>query len=120
MDSLPGQIPAFAFRIGALERDIADLRQQLHLYVPAKENELQLNNIQESVEHIEQDVQWLKKKLEELNNKLMDQELAAQHRDAVQRESQAALQIRVLWGTISVIMTIMTSVLVAYITHMFR
>ncbi len=120
MELLPSQIPAFAFRIGALERDVTDLRQQLHLYVPAKENELQLNNIQEVVEHIEKDIQSLKSKLEEINNKLVEQELAAQRRDAQQRENQATLQIRVLWGTISVIITIMTSVLVAYVTHMFR
>ncbi len=119
MDAHPPD-STLAFRISALEQDVADLKQQLHQYVPMRENELQLKSIQGTVDRIERDIQEAKKQLAEMNSKLAAQEIDVQARDAAQRASQAALQIRILWGVVSVIMTVLTGVLVGYVTHLFH
>ena len=116
----PDQAPAITFRIIALERDVADLKDQLNRYVPARENDLQLKSIRDAVERIEQEMQEARKQLESLNHKLILQEREAQERDAAQRESQATLQIKVLWGTVSTAIAVLAGVLIGYITHLFR
>lgn len=105
------------YRIEALERMVQQLQTQLQQYVPAKENELQLRIIKETVERIEREVGNAKTQLTDLNTKLVASESEAQKRDAAQRESQDRLQIRILWGAVSVVITILSLVIVAYITH---
>lgn len=108
------------YRIEALERMVQQLQTQLQQYVPAKENELQLRIIKETVERIEREVGNAKLQLTDLNTKLVASESEAQKRDAAQRESQDKLQIRILWGAISVVITILSLVIVGYITHFFH
>jgi hypothetical protein len=117
---IPDQTPAITFRIIALERDVANLKNQLNHYVPIRENDLQLKSIRDTVDRIERELQEARRQLEDVNVKLIKQDREAQERDATQRESQAALQIRVLWGTVSTIIVILTSILIGYITHFFR
>lgn len=107
------------FRIEVLERMVQQLQTQLQQYVPAKENELQLRSIRETVERIEREITNAKQQLTDLNTKLVVSESEAQKRDAAQRESQDKLQIRILWGAVSVIITILSLVIVGYITHFF-
>ena len=117
---LSDQTPAITFRITALERDVADLKEQLNRYVPVRENELQLKSIRDTADRIEREVQEARKQLEIVNSKLVTQETEAQKREAAQRESQAALQIKVLWGIVSTIIGLLIAVLVGYITHFFH
>lgn len=117
---LPDQIIAISFRINVLERDITDLKEQFNRYVPIRENDLQLSIIRNTVNRIEQEITEARKQLSELSDKLVKQEKDVQQRDAAQRESQAALQIRVLWGTVSIVIAVLTSILIGYITHFFR
>lgn len=108
------------FRINSLEQGVAELKKQLNLYVPIRENDLQLKSIRDIVERIEYDVHAAKRQLEDVSNKLSLQENESQKRDAEQRESQAQLQIKALWGVVSLILAILTGVLVGYITHFFH
>jgi predicted nucleic acid-binding Zn-ribbon protein len=117
---LPDQTPAITFRIIALERDVTALKDQLNRYVPVRENELQLKSMRDTVDRIERDVQEARRQLEGLNAKLIMQDREAQERDATQRESQSALQIKVLWGTVSTVIVVLTSILIGYVTHLFR
>lgn len=111
---------AFAYKIERLEIEVAAIKVQLERYVPVKENELQLRYIKEALERIERDVQLSKGQLEEMTNKVILAEREAQKRDSAQRESQDALQIKVLWGTVSTVMAVLIAVLVGYITHFFH
>jgi predicted nucleic acid-binding Zn-ribbon protein len=117
---VPDHTSEIAFRLSSTERDVTDLKEQFQRYVPVRENDLQLKNIHDSVERIEIYVQQARKQLDDVNSKLGTQEREAQERDAKQRESQAALQIKVLWGTVSTIITILTSILIGYVTHLFH
>ncbi len=104
-DSLPNLL----YRLEAAEKDIAQVKVQRGLYVPARENELRLQSIQEAVRRIESDVSESKKQLTDMTVKL-----------AAQRESQDKLQIRVLWGAVSLILGTASLIVAGYATHLFH
>lgn len=97
------------YRIETVERDIQQLKSQFQLYVPSRENDLILQSIKESVKRIEDEVAAMKLQLAVLTGQLSEQEQNAQK-----------LQIRILWGAVSIIITIAVSVLVFYLTHLIR
>jgi hypothetical protein len=112
------QDQALLYRIETLERMVRDLQGQLQQYVRSSENNLHLEAIRSTVERIERELGLAKTELTGLNTKLTASEIEAQKRDAAQRESQDKLQIRILWGAVSVIITILSLVIVAYITKL--
>ena len=116
----PQDQAALLYRVEILERLFRDLQQQLQQYVRTSENELHLRNISETVARIERELSLAKTELTNLNTKLVESEVEAQKRYADQRESQDKLQIRVLWGAISAIITTVSLVLVNYVTHWFK
>lgn len=113
----PSDQATLIYRIEALERMVQQLQTQLQQYVPAKENELQLRIIKDTVERIEREVSSAKAELTNLNTKISDSEVKSQERYASQRESQDKLQIRVLWGAVSTVIAILVGVIIAYLTH---
>lgn len=118
MQQQPPQDQAtLVYRIETLERLFRELQQQLNQYVRSSENNLHLESIKSTVERIERELSAAKTELTNLNTKLIETETEAQKRYADQRESQDKLQIRVLWGAISVIITILSLVIVNFLTH---
>lgn len=115
--ALTHRITTVEFHVENAEKELEQLRSLLANYVPARENDLKLQSIQETVKRIESDVISAKNQLTELNAKLAAQEAEARQRDAQQRESQDKLQIRVLWGIVATIITIASGVLIGYLTH---
>lgn len=113
----PQDQATLVYRIEVLERLFRELQIQLQQYVRSSENELNLRSIKDTLGRIENELGLAKTQLTELNTKLTASEIEAQKRDAAQRESQDKLQIRVLWGAVSVIITILSLVLVNYLTH---
>jgi len=111
--------PTIAYRIDAIEREVAALRSQLERYVPVRENELHLQSIRSTVERIEREVQDAKKQAADLNTRLFAQQAESERRDTAQRESQAALQIKVLWGVVSLVIAVLSAVLIAFLTGLF-
>lgn len=108
------------YRVDSIEREVAGLKQQLERYVPVRENDLQLQSIRSTVERIERDVVEAKKAVQDVSTKLVMQEAESERRDTAQRESQASLQIKVLFWIVSAVITIMTGLLIAYANHIFR
>ena len=102
-------IPSLIYRLDQAEKDIVQVKTQLSLYVPARENDIRLQVIQEAVRRIEVDVGESKKQLTDLSEKL-----------AIQREAQDKLQIRVLWGTVAFILSTASLIVAGYITHLFH
>jgi hypothetical protein len=62
-------ISTLSFRITSLEQHVQQLQLELRTYVPARENELQLQSIRSTVERIESDVKAVKQQATELANK---------------------------------------------------
>lgn len=120
MQQQPQQIDiaSLTFRITALEQHVQQLQGELRLYVPQRENELQLKSIQEIVRRIESDVQDAKKQITEVYGKLETQEEKARERSEKQRKEQDDLQIRVLWGVVSFVLVVLSGVLIYYFTHL--
>jgi chromosome segregation ATPase len=112
------QLSEYKYRFSSLEKDVSEVKQQIRCYVSSKENDLKLRSIQLTLDRMEQDVQEAKKRLTEVNSQLTLQEMEGQKQNSDLRESQASLQIRVLWGTVSTIITILTSILIGYLTHL--
>ncbi|HEY4386771.1 MAG TPA: hypothetical protein VGN34_20125, partial [Ktedonobacteraceae bacterium] len=79
-----------SFRLITLEQQLQQVQEQLKSYVPQRENELQLQGIQQTVSRIERDAVEVKIRLER-------QKKETRSHEEIQRTSQAALQIRVLW-----------------------
>lgn len=111
-------LTALTFKVETIEHEVSRLRDQLQSYVPARENDLKLQSIQDTVKRIEADVGKAKEQLLEMNGKLTKQEQESQARDAQQREAQDKLQIRVLWGIVSTVLAVLVGVLIAYLTHL--
>jgi hypothetical protein len=118
-EQMPEQMPLL-FRMSSLEQDIAELKKQLRSYVPLRENDLQLKGIRDIVDRIERDIIENKRNVGDISLKLVEQGVEVQKKEADLRENQSALQIKILWGTISLIITALTSVLIGYITHFFH
>lgn len=102
----PQDISTILYRLNALEQQVLQLHNQLQLYVPVRENELQLQVIKSTVERIEDDVKATKVQVGEMRDT----------QDKM-RESQDKLQIRILWGIVSLVITILSGILIAYIAH---
>lgn len=62
-------LSTLTFRITSLEQHVQQLQLELRTYVPARENELQLQSIRSTVERIESDVKQVKQQALELANK---------------------------------------------------
>lgn len=120
ISTLVARVTSVEFHVDSAEKNIEQLRSLLANYVPARENDLKLQSIQETVKRIETDVIGAKSQLTEMNTKLAAQERASQQRDVEQRESQDKLQIRVLWGIVSTIIVILSGILIGYATHFFH
>lgn len=117
---MPDSTAAIIIRISTLEQDVVELKRQLNSFVPLRENDLRLKNIRDSVDRIERDIIDAIKQLTDVSTKMTTQDIEAQKREAEIRESQTSLQIHVLWGSLSLIIGLLMSVLVGYITHFFR
>ena len=113
-----GQTTEFKYRLESFEKDLLGVKQQLQYYVSAKENDLQLKNIQTTVNRIELEIQDAKNRVDQVNKQLTTQEIEMQKQSSELRDSLSRLQIRILCGTVSTILTIFTSVLIGYLTHL--
>lgn len=99
--------PELSMRIDMLDREIKRLSSQLADYVRTSENDLRLASIVDALRRIEEEITQVKKLLGEAGNNLTEQG------DALDK-----LQIRVLWGIVSVVITILIGILLAYVTHL--
>lgn len=116
----PQELSTLLYRVETVEREVVQLKSQLSLYEPARESELKLQSIKDTVGRIEAELGKVKDKLETMNAHMIAQETEAQKRDVATRETLSKLQIRVLWGVVSTVIIILTGVLVGYITHLFH
>ena len=116
--SQPGHMTDLLLRINTVETQVKQVQVQLNQYVPTTVNDLQLQSIRAAVDRIERDIAEMKRQFNELNTKLITQETDAKQRDALQRESQDKLQIRVLQGIVTAIITIFIGVIIGYLTHL--
>lgn len=89
------------YRLNFLEQQVSQLHSQLQLYVPVRENELQLQAIKSVVDRIEDDVKDTKTQV------------------TAMKEAQDKLQIRVLIGIVTTVVTILSGIVIAYISHFF-
>ena len=97
----PQDLGTIIYRLNTLEQQVVQLHNQLQLYVPMRENELQLQVITSAVERSEDDVKETKRQVGEM------------------RDAQDKLHIRVLLGIVTTIVTILSGIVVAYIAHFF-
>lgn len=99
-----------AYRITSLEKHVQQLQDELHAYVPARENELQLQTIRSTVERIEGDVKEARKQVTDLNSKL-----------ETQVKEQDKIQINVLkWAVgifVGIVVAVVTAMLIYFLTH---
>lgn len=114
---MPNEFNTLAYRLDSVEKQLGHLSGQLSLYVPQRENELQLRAIQDSVRDIKDDVAEMRRQLGELTTKLINQEVEVQKRDAAQRERQDKMQIRALGAIVSSVLVIVAGVVVFLITQ---
>ena len=114
----PQEMSVLLVRVETLERDLKKLGEQLQTYVPARENDIRLQSIQDSVKRTESDVSKIKDQLSDLYTKLTNQDQASQVRDNSRRAAQDRLQIKYLTGIIAFFFTILAGLLVAFLTHL--
>lgn len=109
------------YRVEVMERDLASLKSQLSLYEPARENDLKLQRINDTVSRIETELSKVKEKLETMNTHMTTQEAEAQKRDSAQKEQLANVQISGLkWGVgigVGFVVSALLLLLGAYFTH---
>jgi chromosome segregation ATPase len=113
-------IVTLLYQMKTMENDIAYLKSQLTQFEPARESDLKLQRITDTVARIETELSKVKDRLEGMNSHMVTQEKETQERDARQREATDQLQIKVLWGIVATILSIGSAVLIGYVTHLFK
>lgn len=103
------------YRLDGVEKQLVSVQGQLQLYVPARENELQLRSIQESVKDIKGDVGEIRKQMNEISQKIVDQDRAARERDNLAREDSDKSKIRMLWFAVSTVIGMFVMIAVALV-----
>jgi len=99
-----------SYRITSLETHVQQLQTELRTYVPARENEIQLQSIRSTVERIEGDVKEARKQVTGLNDKL---ETQVKEQDKMQISALAKALIIIL----GILGSVLTGVLVFILTH---
>lgn len=95
----PQDFSTISYRLQVVEQQVTKLQNQLELYVPERENELQLQSIRASVDRIEKNVNETKEQVSEM------------------KAAQDKLQIRVLLGIVTTVVTILSGILIAWGSH---
>jgi cation transport ATPase len=98
-----------------IEKQLGAFQSQMHQYVPVRENELQLNTIQESVRGIKGDVSEIKQQVNEMSQKLIEQDKVSRERDSIQRETQDKAKIRMLWFFVSTVISMFVAIAIALV-----
>lgn len=99
-DSQSTTLATLVYRVHMLEQQVQLLNHQLTLYVPERENELQLQMIRASVDRIEKNVNETKEQVGEM------------------KSAQDKLQIRTLLGVVTTVVTILSGILIAWMSHL--
>lgn len=117
----PNDFNTLSYRLDGVEKQLSNLQGQLQQYVPQRENELRLQSIQGSVMDIKGDVAEIRKQINDMSQKMIDQEAAAQKRDNAQRETIDKKQIRDLryfvTSVIGVFLTVLAALIIYYLTN---
>src|SRR5687768_7830620 len=90
------QMSVLSYRVDELAKNVAQLRENLHLYVPISENKLQLQSIQDTVARIERDVINVKNQIESIDDKIIEQDRASRERDIQEREKRNETNAKVM------------------------
>lgn len=115
---LPQDIATLSYRLERLEKEFQKFVDLLDDYALSKESTLQFSNIQDNVKRLEVQVEDIRKHTQDLSIQLMKQDTESQNRDAAIREKQDAIQIRALWFIAAAVISIITAVLISYLTHL--
>ncbi|SRR6266849_4711017 len=118
MQQQQDDVPSLILQIKMIERDVTQLKTQLSLYVPVRENDLQLRLINDTTVRMENELRQVKERLETMNAHMASAEADAQKREADMRENQSKVQIRALIALLSIGGTIITGVIINYIVHL--
>jgi len=113
------EITTLLYRMTAMEQDVTQLKAQLALYEPTRENDLKLQRINDTVQRIETELVRCKDKLETMSTTIAAQELSAIERDTQNKDSLNKIQIRVLWFVVSAIFLAVLSFIGVYLSHLF-
>lgn len=101
--SQPADMSALTYRLTALEQHVQQLQTELRTYVPARENELQLQSIRSTVERIESDVKEAKKQVTDL---------------ATKQDNLLISVLRYVVVTfVGIVVTVATALLIYFFTH---
>lgn len=97
-------------QIKVVQDQLKQLQDQQRSYVPEREYNIQLQNIQASVSRIERDVLDMKSKLEA-------QEKEFRERDEQQKSALASSQLRLVIAVLTFIGGIVSALIIFYVTH---
>jgi len=101
----------------SIEKEIMTFKQQLQAYDTSRENDLKLQRINDTAGRIEADIRAMKTGMEEMNTRMLTKEGESKQRDSDTTSAQDRLQIKVLVGILLLIVSVVSSLLVFYITH---
>lgn len=97
-----------------LQAQVNQLQAQLKLYVPVRENELQLQSIRSTVERVERDVQEIRKQTVDLNTKI-DTAAATAVRD--QDKLQIGVLRYIVATIVGVVVIVVGGIVIYYLTR---
>lgn len=107
---------------GQIHSQVQQVQAQLQQYhtesVPTTIHDYQLQSIKSSVERTERDMVDVRREIADVRRELteLNAKFTKQVNDA--RTSQDQLQIKVLWGLVGIVITILTAVIIAFINHL--
>lgn len=117
MENLTEKFGDAYMRITMIDHQMQQLQRQLQSCVTTDVNELQMKDLRSMADRIAHDVQEDQKQLGDLNVKfnLLTQEI--QRNDYEDQKRQDQFKLRVMWGIITFIFTLLGTVLAGFITN---
>lgn len=114
------ELTSLAYRVGALEKDLIEIRTQLNLKTTQRENDLRFQAIDDKVGQALEDIREIKENLKEMvaRDEQEQKDIAGELKDIHANISK--IQIASLVYIIGFFLTIVGLVVVALITHTFH
>lgn len=107
-----------AYRVTMLETEVNTLKSQFNAYTPTRENDLRLQNIQDTLHRIEIEVQQVKSEVNTQNDKLVTLQQSQDRKITDQQTDQQKVVIRVLWGMVCGVFGVVLTLIVSYLTRL--
>lgn len=110
-------ITALSYRVGALEKDVGDIKTQLNLKSTERENDLRFQSFEDKFQSMSSDIKEVKEIIKDIVTRSEQQQKDTASELKTISDSIAKIQIGALVAVVAFFLTIVGTVVTVLITH---